>query len=55
MKKLIDALHIIQEECINYINCEDCPMYSEDAKACAVTYVEPAKWIINDYVCKVMI
>lgn len=30
MKKLIEALHVIQDECTNHYKCSDCPMFSHN-------------------------
>lgn len=55
MEKLIEALHVIQEECDkHYDHCGTCPMYSEDGHCCSVTDLKPTNWKINDNV-KVML
>lgn len=49
MKKLIEALHVIKDECMkHYDNCGDCPMFCEKACVCAVTDLKPNDWEIND-------
>ena len=47
MKKLIEALHVIQEECKKYDNCSYCPMGTDDCD-CIVRDVNPCNWEIND-------
>ena len=60
MKKLIEALHVIQDECNSYVNregefdCESCPL-SKDARFCRVTEATPNAWEINDKVQKVLL
>ena len=59
MKKLIEALHAIQEECDKYvtsdgdIRCEDCPMSYKNG--CAVTDLPPCNWKINDEIQKALL
>ena len=44
MKKLIEALHVIQDECLSHNECDDCPLYN---KGCQVNK-HPDTWTIND-------
>ena len=53
MKKLIEALHIIQDTCALNKNCADCPLSS--GNACAVTDTDPDNWKINDEVQKALL
>ena len=48
MKKLIEALHVIQDECDKHPNAcnDDCPFYYHD-RGCAIA-VKPELWKIND-------
>lgn len=51
MKELIDALHVIQNECKRHSrngngDCENCPMY--DGAECSVVCLTPESWKIND-------
>ena len=56
MKNLIEALHIIQDECEKHKwKCEGCPMWSENAHCCCVTDTEPSSWKINDAVQKALL
>ena len=56
MKKLIEALHIIKDECNKHLDCDDCcPMWSDDACVCCVTDLEPTDWKINDEVQKALL
>lgn len=49
MKKLNEALHVIQEECNKYHNCYGCPMSKgEDDEICCVSDLTPDLWKIND-------
>lgn len=44
MKKLIEALHVIQEECKKYNNCTECPMFvgfTMYSKKCAFDITAP--------------
>lgn len=55
MKKLIEALHVIQEECNKYDKeCYDCPLFSEKERCCMVTE-QPDSWKINDEVQKALL
>lgn len=60
MKKLIEALHVIQETCNKHKNennnfaCEDCPLGSENGICCVIDLV-PAHWKINDEVQKALL
>ena len=56
MKKLIEALHVIQEECEkHYDNCGNCPMFCECGCCCSVTDLQPHDWKINDEVQKALL
>lgn len=53
MKKLVEALHVIQDECKKHyerqqVQCKNCPMWHEDERVCCVTDLEPHNWEIND-------
>lgn len=51
MKELIDALHVIQNECKKHDeegNCEKCMLYKMDQYRCAVIENTPNLWEIND-------
>ena len=52
MDELVNALHVIHEECKKYcyVGCYDCPMWSDEGQTCAVTDLEPYNWKINDHV-----
>lgn len=49
MKKLIEALHVIQDECNKYPHsCTDeCPFYYKN-KGCTIMREKPNLWKIND-------
>ena len=53
MKKLIEALHVIQDECKKTQNCPDCPLYVDNA--CGVHDLDPCDWKINDEVQKALL
>ena len=60
MKKLIEALHVIQDECNrHYINgqycCKGCPMSCTDGEVCCVSDLVPCHWKINDEVEKALL
>lgn len=46
MKKLIEALHVIQDECKKHDDCECCPLYVN--LVCGVNDLDPDNWKIND-------
>ena len=51
MKELIDALHVIQDECRKHDGkgaCETCPMFCVENDSCALTNCTPNLWEIND-------
>ena len=53
MKELIDALHVIQNECKKHDvegTCKNCMLFREDGSSCAVTEHTPDIWKINDNV-----
>ena len=53
MKELIDALHVIQDECKKHDeegNCRNCMLFCEDCNSCAVIKHTPDLWEINDRV-----
>lgn len=61
MKKLIEALHVIQDECNshsdkygNYL-CDECALSSDSGKKCLVTDLFPYNWLINDEVKKALL
>lgn len=60
MKKLIEALHEIQDECRNHrmecdnYDCWNCPMGMENG-CCSVTESIPNQWKINDEVQKALL
>lgn len=49
MKKLIEALHVIQDECREHEECKNCPLYEYGA-GCKIKekYRYPYDWKIND-------
>lgn len=53
MKKLIEALHVIQDECKSHGSCNDCPLYGEEG--CKITDIEPSCWQINDNLLKALL
>ena len=58
MKKLIEALHVIQDECRKYCNddaCDYCPLSSENGMVCSITDLIPDLWKINDEVEKALL
>ena len=56
MKKLIEALHVIKDECNKHKwLCDSCPMWSDEAHCCCVKDVEPSAWKINDDVQKALL
>lgn len=56
MKKLIEALHVIQDECNSHTekygfrNCSKCPLSNKDVTDCLVRKDNPYEWKINDEV-----
>lgn len=54
MKKLIEALHVIQDECAKYDDCLGCPM-STEYRECLVKDLDPIDWKINDEVQKALL
>ena len=49
MKKLIEALHVIQDECSKHDECEKCPLYNYiDGCKIREVYKYPIDWKIND-------
>ena len=60
MKKLIEALHVIQDECKKHIRndyiieCKDCPLGSENS-VCRIMDIEPYDWKINDEIQKALL
>ena len=49
MKKLIEALHVIQEECRKHEGkCYECCLGSDDGCTCRVSDTSPDSWKIND-------
>ena len=54
MKKLIEALHVIQDECGKYDqSCNGCPLKTD--YGCMVTDLEPYDWKINDEAIKALL
>jgi hypothetical protein len=47
MKKLIEALHVIQDECAKHIKCTECPLYNGHC-GLKEPYKFPGYWLIND-------
>ena len=60
MKKLIEALHVIKEECQKHVtsdgkkNCKDCPLGYDDNYCMAVDLL-PCFWKINDEIQKALL
>lgn len=58
MKKLIDALKVIQDECNKYAEsddgCADCPMGNDEGD-CLANYSVPCEWTIDDRTRKVRV
>lgn len=54
MKKLIEALHVIQDECKRYNDCTNCPMGTKDFE-CLLRDLDPCDWKINDEVQKALL
>lgn len=55
MKKLIEALHVIQDVCNEYDDdCLNCPL-GKDNRFCRVTETTPNAWKINDEVQKALL
>lgn len=51
MKELIDALHVIQNECKKHDGediCLNCPLFDEKFSKCIVIAHTPERWKIND-------
>ena len=48
MKKLIEALKVIKEECEKHDVCKECPFGSGDGFVCCVEDTTPDNWKIND-------
>lgn len=47
MKELIEALHVIQDECKTHDpKCTECPLFV--CGSCGVVDLEPADWKINE-------
>lgn len=56
MKKLIEALHTIQNVCNEYDDdCRKCPLSRVDGPMCRVTETTPNAWKINDEVQKALL
>lgn len=55
MKKLIEALHVIQDECEKQKDCVDCPLSTKEGQFCSVTDLSPDNWKINDEVQKALL
>lgn len=58
MKKLIEALHVIQEECEKHgAFCENCPLSKsyKDHVECIPRTTNPNHWIINSEVQKALL
>lgn len=55
MKKLIEALHVIQEECKKHEEegCTECPLFGNCV--CRVKNLDPCNWKINDNVQKALL
>ena len=52
MQELINALHIIKEECEKHDEqgCYECPMFCDEHGGCSVTNTSPNNWEINDHI-----
>lgn len=51
MKKLIEALHVIQDECKKYKDCSECPMFVrhyQHSHKCIFDYVNPEDMDIDE-------
>ena len=48
MKKLIEALHVIQDECKKHYECESCPMHGHGNTRCNVRNSTPNMWKIKN-------
>lgn len=46
-KKLLNALHAIQDECRLYHECSDCPFVSKNKVSCGLILKLPYKWPIK--------
>lgn len=47
-EKLLDFLETIQDECVKYTTCMDCPFYLQgDEQNCGIHYGSPANWKLN--------
>lgn len=46
-KKLLDALHTIQDECISHRECFDCPFRANNGISCELVLQMPDKWPIK--------
>ena len=62
MKELIEALHVIQNECnkhkdnLGFYDCRKCPLsMMEDMPRCMVKKEFPKNWKINDEVQKALL
>ena len=56
MKKLIEALHVIQEDCKKHNDrCGNCPLFRENGCCCSVTNEKPYEWKINDEVYRALL
>lgn len=54
MKKLIEALHVVKEECNKHeCDCEECPLFI--CNGCGVQDNDPCNWKINDEVQKALL
>ena len=55
MKKLIEALQVIQDVCNEYGDeCEKCPL-GKDNRFCRITETTPNAWDINDETYKALL
>ena len=61
MKKLIEALHVIKDECLSHfdkegnLNCYKCRLSANGGAECLVSHDSPDAWKINDEVPKALL
>ena len=53
MDKLVEALHVIQDECKENEGCRNCPMIVDGV--CGIMDTEPCDWRINDEIQKALL
>lgn len=47
MEKLVEVLHIIQDECLKRQICSGCPMYEKEMDTCQMIETTPDAWEIE--------